>query len=334
MWDIFDILFNKIKEGDELYFDLTHSFRYLPMLVLIFGNYAKFLKAASVKKISYGNWEARNQETNEAPIIDLMPIAALQDWTFAAADFLKNGNCDRLTDLSKTALAPVLREAKGTDLEASALKSFMIALNEFTNEKVTCRGINIVESKTVRQLKKISGDLNQTFIKPLSAVFDKIKVSLNEFDENENVMNGFKSAKWCLDNGLYQQAVTLAYECLTTYICIKEDLDWRIEKERDIISKVFKIVAENISEENWKLGTSENADEEEINFMKIRLRSLSTSEYIRDFIGIYKKINPLRNDFNHAGLKNNAMKYDKMKDAITPILNDIFSVIEKHAEKN
>ena len=68
--------------------------------------------------------------------------------------------------------------------------------------------------------------------------------------------------------------------------------------------------------------------------MEIRLRSLSTPEYIRDFIGIYKKINPLRNDFNHAGFKNNAMKYDKMKDAITPILNDIFSVIEKHAEKN
>lgn len=48
MWAIFDILFNSLREGDELYFDLTHSFRYLPMLVLVLGNYAKFLKGVEV----------------------------------------------------------------------------------------------------------------------------------------------------------------------------------------------------------------------------------------------------------------------------------------------
>jgi CRISPR-associated DxTHG motif protein len=45
MWTIFNTVYNALKPNDELYFDLTHSFRYLPMLVLVLGNYAKFLKA-------------------------------------------------------------------------------------------------------------------------------------------------------------------------------------------------------------------------------------------------------------------------------------------------
>lgn len=40
MWEIFETLFDKIEEEDELYIDLTHRFRYIPMLVMIFPNYA------------------------------------------------------------------------------------------------------------------------------------------------------------------------------------------------------------------------------------------------------------------------------------------------------
>jgi len=60
IWDIFEKTFDLIEEGDHLYFDLTHGFRYLPMLVLVLGNYAKFLKNAKVEAITYGNWEGRN----------------------------------------------------------------------------------------------------------------------------------------------------------------------------------------------------------------------------------------------------------------------------------
>ena len=89
MWEIFNLVYEKLKPNDELYFDLTHSFRYLPMLVLVLGNYAKFLKNVSVKHISYGNYEARDTDTNEAPLMDILPLTILQDWTFAAADLIQ-----------------------------------------------------------------------------------------------------------------------------------------------------------------------------------------------------------------------------------------------------
>ena len=58
MWAIFNAVYETLQPNDELYFDLTHSYRYLPMLVLVLGNYAKFLKGVKVKHISYGNYEA------------------------------------------------------------------------------------------------------------------------------------------------------------------------------------------------------------------------------------------------------------------------------------
>lgn len=91
IWQIFDIVFEKLQDGDELYFDITHGFRYLPMLVLVLGNYAKFLKNIKVKSITYGNFEARNKEAvpNVAPIVDITSFSALQDWTFSGASFVE-----------------------------------------------------------------------------------------------------------------------------------------------------------------------------------------------------------------------------------------------------
>ena len=39
-----------------------------------------------MKAIFYGNYEARDKESNIAPIMDLLPLSVLQDWTLAASD--------------------------------------------------------------------------------------------------------------------------------------------------------------------------------------------------------------------------------------------------------
>lgn len=101
MWDIFNTIYGCVQDGDELYFDLTHAFRYLPMLVLVLGSYAKFLKNVKIAYISYGNFDSRtkcadNPDRDEAPIVDLLPLSILQDWTFAAGQFIKSGNVEVL----------------------------------------------------------------------------------------------------------------------------------------------------------------------------------------------------------------------------------------------
>jgi len=92
IWQIFDTIYSCLKSNDEVYFDITHGFRYLPMLVLVLNNYSKFLLNTSIKRITYGNFESRNLITNEAPLIDLTSFSVLQDWTNGINTFLKNGD--------------------------------------------------------------------------------------------------------------------------------------------------------------------------------------------------------------------------------------------------
>lgn len=108
LFDLFRRIYEVIQPGDSLYFDITHGFRSLPMLALVLINYAKFLKNIEVKSITYGNFEAREELHDadgniclKAPIIDLLPLSGIQDWTFAAADYLKNGNANKFTELSR-----------------------------------------------------------------------------------------------------------------------------------------------------------------------------------------------------------------------------------------
>ena len=158
MWTIFNAVYETLRPNDELYFDLTHSFRYLPMLVLVLGNYAKFLKGVKVKHISYGNYEARDSTTSEAPLMDILPLTMLQDWTFAAADLIQNGNIKKLQELKENnALVPLLRERGKKNIDRRMaegyLDSYINSLSDFLNDMKLCLGTNILNGDTINQIR-------------------------------------------------------------------------------------------------------------------------------------------------------------------------------------
>ena len=179
MWDIFQTVFNLLQEDDELYFDLTHSFRYLPMLILVLGNYAKFLKNVQIAHISYGNYEARNE--NGSPIVNLLPLAALQDWTFAAADYLHNGQSEQLVQLTKNAINPILKATLGKDEGANSLKKLFTTLETITSNMQTCRGLPITQEDDVFKLKQSIESSSADIIPPLVPVIKEIERSFSNF---------------------------------------------------------------------------------------------------------------------------------------------------------
>lgn len=295
LWQIFDVLYNLINEDDELFLELTHSFRYLPMMLLVFGNYVKFLKKAKVVHISYGNYEARNTETNIAPIIDLLPISALQDWTFAAANYLENGNVKKLVTLSNDKLTPILSETQGKDVDAYNLRAFVKNLETVVEERRTCRGISIVKSESFRNLKQYSERFENSFIEPLNPVINKIKESFSDFDERENVQNGFAAARWCFDFGMYQQAATILQENIVTWFCLRHEIRTDNEEEREIINKAFIIKNENLEEKYWIIDPE----------IKWKLIKVLDDELFQDkvMLSTFSNLTEVRNDFNHAGMR-------------------------------
>lgn len=338
MWEIFDVIFNLLENKDELYVDLTHSFRYLPMLLLVLNNYAKFLRNVVIKHISYGNYEARDKDTNEAPIVDLLPISALQDWTFAAADYLENGNTERLTLLSKNTIAPILRSNDLRDENSQLLNKLVTVLQKTTQDFQTCRGMNIVNSVHLKELKKLLIDTETSFIKPLYPIMKKIEESFSPFDVNQNIKNGFHAAQWCYDNGLYQQAATILQENIVSFFCEKHSIKIDDEELRVLVNQAFFLnKQQNTKETHDTKDIEETENTEDIKSKdKVEITASILHELINDpilnnidIINSFDRLTQLRNDINHFGMrsKRKPMKIKKIKDTLQSEIDIIFSNI-------
>lgn len=315
MWKIFEVIFKELQEGDRLYFDITNSFRYLPMLLLVLVNYAKLLKNVSVEAIFYGNYEARNKETNIAPIMDLLPLSSLQDWTSAASDYLQYGQVEKLHVLSETELAPILRNPSTRTTDSATLRKFVNTLKKAVDERITCRGPEIVKSANVNYLKKSASEIQNITIVQLRPIFDKIKDSLSDFDAKHNVLNSLKAAKWCFENKLYQQATTLLEEGLITVLCTHYDLKYENKDDRDIISCCIHIATNDAPEEEWRVK------EEDIE----KVKEILSDEHVwknKVLLDSLCDIIKLRNDYNHAGFKESHMGAKTIIEKVTFLMNE------------
>lgn len=309
MWAIFNNFYETLRSNDELYFDLTHSYRYLPMLVLVLSNYAKFLKGVKVKHISYGNYEARNADTNEAPLMDILPLTMLQDWTFAAADLIRNGNIKKLQELKEdNALIPLLRERgkKNIDkrLAEECLDGYIIALKDFLDDMKLCLGPNILDGATINRVMDCHEQVSDVFeqvIAPIPPVIDKIQESLQRFETTdtmypESIQNGYEAAKWCYDHQLYQQAATILDENITTDFCQRLGTDEHIYEQRKDSNALLRWG-------EYREGDWDKCSEE----IRVRVQVSVTSSAVQDFIKLMRwdavwLHNECRNKYNHASM--------------------------------
>lgn len=321
IWEIFERVHEVIEEGDELYFDLTHGFRYLPMLVMVLINYSKFLKNTTVKSITYGNYESRSKESNEAPIIDLLPLSSLQDWTFASGQFLESGNVNRLTSLCNQEIKPILKESAGKDMGASTLRDFVKYLSEVIEERQSCRGMNIIASTNLSKLKKISSVLESTIIPPLNPVLNEIKKSLQNFDDKENVRNAFAASAWCFQNNMLQQSATILQEFVISFFCSRHDIKIDDEDRRNLITSAFTIRFFDLKEEQWK-----NSGEDKTTIKQILSDDLFVS---KELINLFNNLTEIRNDLNHSGMRSKRppLKHKAIKDNIEKCISGFYRIL-------
>ena len=320
IWEVFQTIYDTLQEGDELHLDLTHSFRFLPMLLLVLGNYAKFLKGITIKNIVYGNYEARNAQ-NEAPIISLLPLVSLQDWTFAAANYLQNGRATQLEELANEELRPMLQNTKDINLDARTLNKYVKTLSTFTKDLLNCRAQAIRSGEAINAIRTEAKRIEKVIIPPMAPVLDKINHSLEIFLPNEHVFNGFYAAQWCFNNQLYQQAITTLQENIVTYICLQKKLDISNIAQREVVNKAFNIYLNNTQEEQWKLS---GKNEEQRLSEKQTIKELLDYSVLKELSSTFLVTTNTRNDYNHAGENPNPTKAQKLINQIDERLKKIF----------
>lgn len=330
IWEIFDTLYGLMQEGDEVHLDLTHSFRSLPMLMLVWSNYTKFLRHVKVASISYGNFEARRQsgdnsgDYEKAPIIDLLPLSVLQDWTFATANYIKNGDLSQLKKLSEEQLNPILKTTQGRDLEAKNLKSYVKELQSLTDDIRYVRGVALYQADDVRKVKERGRSFERVIIKPLAPIIGQINESLVPFSELSNsATNGLIAARWCINKGLYQAAVTHLLEGVVTFFCSRHHTDVYNQNGRAAVNRAIK---KHYYELNPHKGSYKESDSEVLEQLVNELGGdplMQSQELVAGFV----ELEGLRNDFNHAGMRNNPRQVKKLLDQVSKYVDELTQLL-------
>lgn len=317
IWDIFETIYGELEEEDEIFFDITHSFRYLPMLLMILLNYSEFLKRTKIKSITYGNYEISKQFNNYAPIMDLMPLVLLKDWSNAVNNFEHFGEVRQISSLCQESFRPILKETKGTDIISKSIDSFSRDLPKFVKNIQTCRGNEIIDGSLAKSLMQRIENIQDTSLAPFNPIFARLKIQINRFSNTKNVRNGLVAVDWCIQNGLIQQGLTLLQETLISLVCESENLEFTVEEFRNIVSSAFNIKENCLPESEW-IGDCAKTIENK----KLTNRVLE-NKVINLLAKEFKTLTSLRNDINHAGMKRDCVGFDKFEKQLCELYNKI-----------
>ncbi|MCB0650813.1 MAG: TIGR02221 family CRISPR-associated protein [Saprospiraceae bacterium] len=308
IWQIFELFFNKMEEGDEVYFDITHGFRSLPMLGMVLMNYAKALKGIKVKAITYGAFDALGSRFNIeeripdpeqriVPLLDLTGFHELQEWSIAADNFVKSGNTAKMIALTEGKTAPMVHSAKETSPPLEALKLLSKNLNQLSGIMATNRGNEIMAGKTFDHIAENLAAIskNPKVIPALQPILDKLQQKLKNF--NQQMPNWISAVQWCIDHDLIQQGITQLQEGLLTHFCNIDnngfiELDPANETHRTLMSQAILIGQKGIDLKDWYDPAAQNVE---------IINMVLKNETIQQLLAPYESLTWLRNDINHGG---------------------------------
>lgn len=333
IWEIFDRVFECIEEGDEMILDITHAFRSLPLLGMVLLNYAKVLRKVRVKGIFYGAFEKLGPAPEvskmpmgerNAPILNLLSVSELQDWTNAAYEFTQYGKVSNLRVLTRKQVEPILAESLGKDEVAKRLQQVSAIAEIMAKAISTNRGADVYENIDFDGLKSHLQFFSSegSFIKPLNAIMEELAEKIAPF-RNNDPLHWLKSARWCLDHGMYQQAITQLQEGVLTWLCLQLQpvhsfFDWRVEAPRNLLSSVFSIIGQRIPEEKWGREAGQ---------YPWLTRTLVSHPFFEKLAPMFNKLTDLRNDVNHGGYKQgNTKSADRVISLCTNLVNEFEKV--------
>jgi CRISPR-associated DxTHG motif protein len=321
LWEIFRILTDVVQEGDEVVFDITHSFRSLPFLTFLAAAYLRAARRVTVRAVIYGAYEARPKEdSGPRPVFDLTPFVYLLDWLAAANEFIYTGNARFLARLL---------EQEGRNRCQSSLKRAGETLAEFSQAIMLCRPIEVMEGagKLEKVLRGARDDMAQ-WARPFEVMADRIvgeygRYALPAPTAPENVAESLRRQldliRRYLERNQVIQGVTLAREWLVTAVGWRKGkgfalaLAEREEIERGI-SGVAKLHRRELSEDFLnEVGKWLNEQEE-----RDRVR------------GLWDHLSGVRNDLDHAGMSPGRMPaarlQRKAQEEILPRLEELAQV--------
>ncbi|BBW96412.1 TIGR02221 family CRISPR-associated protein [Geobacillus sp. FSL W8-0032] len=329
VWEMFEIVTNVLEEENEVIFDITHSFRYQPMLALLTLHYARITKRVKVLGIYYGLFE---QENGEHPIIDLTAFSDMQDWVTNVYSYIQTGNANALSQWVLERGKMIRNQEKRSTEDLSKLNSATQKLKELTSALQASRAplvskIAMEASQSLKELQEVSGSLRPMF-RPLKVLYQKMEEDISDLAVQDDILSGLAAIEWCINHGLTQQAYTLASELYTTAICLKYKWNPYGKKEegeeiskRELVDRALtaamKIIEKKRSMDQYR---EQYRDEKYLSLIEMVLSH-------RPLLDILHKIRDYRNDLNHGGWRPAPLSSETLEKKIVELFGQYRSLL-------
>lgn len=222
-----------LEDGDEVYLDVTHSFRSLPIFQMLAVSYLTNIskRKITIKRITYGIWEVHDEFDGDTPIIDLSRLNDLMEYVKLAGEYQRFGTAYGLQDMIK----------KGRNIEGFTEQqvALLADLGDMVNIN-NMEGFRALVENAEEMQKKASGDASEFTL--------LVKTICEELVQNfgagisDPIMTELNLACWHMDKKHYFNAVTTAREtCIsfTMQLCGGTGDDYEDRKPFDDLTRAL-----------------------------------------------------------------------------------------------
>ncbi len=290
----------------EVAFDITHSFRSLPIYNISVLNYIKncTTKPLRIAHVYYGNLEVKKENNDVAPIVDLVELINVLDMASGAREFVNTGN----------AVSLISGIPSDEDDLIEALRKFTLAiqLNSFLEIDKTLAAL-IKEAEIRDHTRSMYTEIREMIYSVLRVKMfncteeDRV---LSEYYDSMSVLDKrFLLCNWCVNQNRLGQAIVNCHELF-----------------RSLITPLY-VEIKNLKRVNTEFDEKYRKDSE--NFFKSKKKTFesctddhnisSISELIAH-VDNYKRI---RNTFAHLLIDNRGPSMSVTKEDISELINEL-----------
>jgi len=326
LWLIFSIIARSVLPGEEVVFDVTHGLRSFPLIGLLAAAFLQAGLKVELKAIFYGAYDVRNQSVtpHRTPMFDLTPMVTLLEWATAADRFSRTGDSRHFASLLRSQQKNLALQAKG-DHDALSKIGSVGSLASLLTDVSQSLGL-IRPHLAMQQVAGLPEKVEQALptlaqaeaTLPFRLLLDSMLESYKALalkEPTEDVKKDLEIERalieWYAERELWAQAVSLSREWLVSWVMFHLGLNnLTVLSDRHRIEGVV----------NAEAAEFLKAKEQGKIFVPVFLKSLLQLEII---LGLWKALTEVRNDIDHAGMRENP---GKPEDLIKQIKKHILAI--------
>ena len=322
-WDIFNTIYSKLKEGDEIYLDVTHAFRSIPLFSIVLFNYSKFMIDTQLISVMYGAFEKLGPqykaklipiEERIVPLMDMTNIVRLQEYNQLASSLKEFGKVGGMKDI-------ISQEG-----ETQQFYTFGKAFSDLDEFIATIDFKNLKKGKYIIDFRNLYKKLERSnqFVPPILNLLNGIEKETEEFRSENSYVNIEAAINWTIKHNWLMQSFPLAEEYIIYRLADKlKDLkpDGMKEKDyRSIISAILGMKEKDFKVNNWKGNL--------LTYAPIT-NAIARMDFIKELREPYFYLTSARNSLAHA---NGCFTYSSLKNKYTPYINKCISYLNEHID--